>query len=139
MTSARPGRPLGYLPPTPLFRRVIVESPFAGDVDSNGTYARKCMLDSLRRNEAPMLSHLLYTQVLDDGLPYDRATGILAGFAWRHGAAATVVYLGRGLSDGMRAGVAHSIRIGVPVEVRDAEYHAAEAAEIAAMIAKGPQ
>ena len=47
---------------------VIIESPFAGDVDKNIEYARKCVRDSLNRGEAPSASHLLYTQpgILDD-------------------------------------------------------------------------
>jgi hypothetical protein len=49
-------------------KKVIIESPFAGDVKKNIEYARKCMRDSLLRGEAPLASHLLYTQdgILDD-------------------------------------------------------------------------
>ena len=32
---------------------VIIESPFAGDVDTNVKYARACMRDSLNRGESP--------------------------------------------------------------------------------------
>lgn len=48
--------------------RVVVESPFAGDIQKNIEYARKCMADCLKRGEAPFASHLLYTQdgILDD-------------------------------------------------------------------------
>jgi len=34
-------------------RRVIVESPYAGDVARNVEYARACVRDSLQRGEAP--------------------------------------------------------------------------------------
>ena len=49
---------------------VILESPFAGDVKRNTAYARAALRDSLLRGEAPIASHLLYTQdgVLDDAL-----------------------------------------------------------------------
>lgn len=41
-------------------RRVIVESPYAGDVIRNVEYARAAMRDCLQRGEAPFASHLLY-------------------------------------------------------------------------------
>ena len=43
-------------------RRVIIESPYAGFVKRNEDYARECLRDSLMRGEAPIASHLLYTQ-----------------------------------------------------------------------------
>lgn len=48
---------------------VIIESPYAGDVDRNLEYLRAAMRDCLKRGEAPFASHALYTQpgVLDDG------------------------------------------------------------------------
>jgi len=62
--------------------------------------------DSLSRGEAPIASHLLYTQsgVLRDAVPAERAWGIEAGLAWGSVADATVVYIDRGVSRGMRAG-----------------------------------
>jgi hypothetical protein len=101
-------------------RRVIIESPYAGDVDANLIYARECLRDSLKRGEAPLASHALYTQegVLNDDDPDERKLGIEAGFAWRGFADATVVYLDRGMSEGMIAGINDSKEIGVPVETR---------------------
>ena len=65
-------------------KRVILESPYAGDVERNVAYARACLRDSLLRGEAPIASHLLYTQpgVLDDQIPEERQMGIDAGLAW---------------------------------------------------------
>ena len=99
-------------------RLVILESPFAGDIERNKAYARAAMRDSLLRYEAPMVSHLLYTQALDDDSPVERAVGIEAGLAWGYAAEATVVYVDLGISDGMRQGIerAHSERR--PVEKR---------------------
>ena len=62
--------------------RVIIESPFAGDIERNTAYLKAAMLDSLRRGEAPFASHGLYPQVLDDTSPEERHIGIHAGFAW---------------------------------------------------------
>jgi hypothetical protein len=102
-------------------RRVIVESPYAGDVERNVRYARACLHDCLRRGEAPYASHLLYTQlgVLDDTKPEERKRGIEAGFAWRSAAEATVVYQDLGISSGMRLGIEHARAHGCPVEYRN--------------------
>jgi hypothetical protein len=96
-------------------RRVIIESPFAGhgatpeeraaDAERKLRYARACLADSLARGEAPLASHLLYTQpgVLDDAKPEEREKGIKAGFAWRCLAEATVFCVDLGMSPGMIA------------------------------------
>lgn len=66
---------------------VVIESPYAGDVTRNLRYARFCVKDCIRRGEAPIASHLLFTQpgILDDNVPEERVTGMNAGFAWaRH-------------------------------------------------------
>jgi hypothetical protein len=102
------------------FRRVIIESPFAGDVGRNIAYARAAMRDCLLRGEAPIASHLLYTQegVLDDNLPEERLLGIEAGLAWGTAAEATVVYGDFGLSRGMEYGIENAKRAGRVVEIR---------------------
>jgi hypothetical protein len=101
-------------------RLVIVESPYAGDVAANETYARRCVRDSLLRGEAPIASHLLYTQpgVLRDEVPAERQHGIDAGLAWRRVAEASVVYTDRGISRGMEYGIAAAREAGMPVEFR---------------------
>ena len=45
-------------------KKTILESPYSGDVEKNIDYAKKCLKDSLERDECPFASHLLYTQVL---------------------------------------------------------------------------
>jgi hypothetical protein len=103
-------------------RRVIIESPFAGadavQRQANRDYAEAAMLDSLGRGEAPMLSHLLYTQVLNDDVPEQRQFGIDAGLAWGEVAHATVVYTDLGVSHGMAQGIGHAVGMGRPVEYR---------------------
>jgi len=97
---------------------VVVESPYSGDVEANVAYARRCMADCLRRGEAPFLSHLLYTQALDDSVPVERTRGINAGFAWGAMADRCVVYIDRGISFGMKQGIANAERFGIPMEHR---------------------
>ena len=86
---------------------VCIESPYAGDVATHETYARRCLADSLRRGEAPIASHLLYTQpgVLDDTIPEERQQGIEAGLAWGDLAYLTAVYMDYGISGGMKYGI----------------------------------
>lgn len=100
--------------------RVIIESPYAGDVDRNLRYLRAAMRDCLMRGEAPFASHALYAQdgVLDDGIPGERRLGITAGFAWRGVAGKTVVYTDLGVSRGMRYGIDDAITRGLTVEYR---------------------
>ena len=99
-------------------RLVTIESPFAGDVAANVAYAKRALLDCLRRGEAPLASHLLYTTVLDDDEAPQRELGIAAGLAWGERADATVVYADRGVSDGMVRGIEAAKRAGRPVEWR---------------------
>lgn len=101
-------------------RRVIIESPYAGDINNNLRYLRACMRDCLLRGEAPFASHGLYTQrgVLRDEVPEEREHGIQAGFAWRQTAEATVVYTDLGTSRGMEYGIKHATELGHPIEYR---------------------
>jgi hypothetical protein len=99
---------------------VIIESPYAGDVEANVAYARECMRDSLQRGEAPIASHLLYTQpgILRDEEPSERALGIAAGLAWRERASYSVFYTDRGWSWGMREALKSALTLGLPYSLR---------------------
>jgi hypothetical protein len=106
-------------------RLVIVESPYAsGTVQGrkdNITYLRRALRDCLMRGEAPFASHAIYTQagVLDDKVPEERALGIEAGLMWGRHAHATVVYLDRGVTEGMRQGMLRADAEGRSIERRD--------------------
>lgn len=84
-------------------RKVIIESPYAGDVEANMAYAYAAVMDSLRRGEAPFASHIFYTQFLDDDVPEERMRGIESGFAWWSSADLVVFYTDLGWSRGMLA------------------------------------
>ena len=102
-------------------RKVVIESPYAGNIEANLEYARRCMRDSLIRGEHPIASHLLYTQagILDDNDPLERALGIDAGLAWGLLADATVVYQDRGITPGMQIGIDRAEAAGRFVEYRE--------------------
>ena len=101
-------------------RLVVLESPYAGDVEANTIYARECIRDCLKRGEAPIASHLLFTQpgILDDKKPDERKLGIEAGHTWIQQAQMMVVYTDRGISGGMIAGIFEAQSMNVNIEFR---------------------
>jgi len=99
---------------------VMLESPFAGEVEENIEYARKCMAHSLSLGEAPIASHLIYTQkgILDDDIQAERDKGIAAGLYWGHQADMIAVYTDRGISGGMQQAIDHYSALGKAIEFR---------------------
>jgi hypothetical protein len=100
--------------------KVILESPYAGDVQRNIEYARKCVRHSLSLGEAPIASHLLYTQdgILDDNNEMERMWGINAGLEWKSVAEKHVFYVDYGMSKGMEYGMKYATDHHIPVEIR---------------------
>lgn len=101
---------------------VMVESPYAGNgvrsVKEHIEYARKCIVDSLKRGEAPFAMHLLYPQVLDDHNGEERALGIGCGLAWSCAAQKVIFYCDCGISRGMCIAYKRALELGQVVEVR---------------------
>lgn len=100
------------------YEPVILETPYAGNIEENTIYAQACMKDSLMRNEAPFLSHLLYTQCLNDSIPKERTIGIEAGFAFKSIIRKTIVYTDLGISNGMQLGINSAKENGNIIEYR---------------------
>lgn len=100
--------------------RVILESPYAGDIERNIDYARKCLRHSLLLGESPIASHLLYTQigVLNDDLPNERQIGIDAGLQWKEVAEKHVFYIDYGMSNGMEYALESAKENNIPTEFR---------------------
>lgn len=88
---------------------VVIESPYVGDVERNLAYARSAVAHSLSLGEAPIASHLLYTQpgILDDGDPEQRKLGIACGLAWAEHAEIAAFYLDLGWTRGMHTAWQH--------------------------------
>lgn len=101
-------------------RLVVLESPYAGNIEDNELYARECMRDCILRGEAPIASHLLYTQegILDENIPTERSLGIAMGFSWGRYADAVVFYADHGMSNGMSKAIEFYEREGIEVEIR---------------------
>ncbi len=99
-------------------RRVILESPLAGDFRRNIHYAQRAMGDCFFRGEAPLVSHLLYPMVLNEHDPEQRAVGIAAGHQWIPHAELVVAYVDYGVSPGMKMAIELAETHKVPVEYR---------------------
>jgi len=101
-------------------KRVILESPFAGDVERNIKYARQCVRHSLSMGEAPIASHLLYTQegILKDEDEEERRQGIDAGLAWKEVAEGHVFYIDFGISRGMKYAIDYATDNNIKIEFR---------------------
>lgn len=83
--------------------KTIIESPYSGNIEANIEYARQAVKDSVHRGEAPIASHLLFTQpgILNDDDPDERLLGCEAGWAWIKVANLMAVYTDLGISSGM--------------------------------------
>lgn len=99
-------------------KRVIIESPYAGDVKKNLKYLGRAVKDCLIRGESPYASHAFFTQFLDDTIPEERELGIAAGLAWANVVDTVVVYTDLGISSGMEYGVEMHHNFGRKVEFR---------------------
>lgn len=102
---------------------VMLESPFAGDVQANIEYARACVRDCILRGEAPFASHLLYTQegILNDNTPDERLLGMTAGMEVAKRCDKTVVYTDNGISRGMIYGIESAKKAGRRIVYRTLE------------------
>jgi hypothetical protein len=108
-----------------LEKLVVIESPFKGkgyhETELNILYARACAHDCLKRGEYPYASHLFYTQdgILDDKNEKERNLGIYAGIVWGSLAKKKVVYIDRGISEGMQLGITAAEKTGKIIEYRN--------------------
>lgn len=100
---------------------VIVESPFAGDMEANRVYAIRACVDCLHRQEVPFASHLFFPQVLDELKPEEREIGITAGYAMWFSAAKIVFYVDRGFSSGMKRALVRATERGFAIDYRTLE------------------
>jgi hypothetical protein len=100
--------------------RVILESPYSSDIERNIKYARDCVKDSLNRGEAPLASHLLYTQpgILNDDKIEERKKGIEAGLEWLSVAEKHIFYIDFGMTLGMNYALELSKKNKIPIEFR---------------------
>lgn len=106
----------------------VIESPFGTRVDGtrcspeersrNRRYLEAAMRDSFARGEAPFASHRLYPGVLNDDVPDERQTGMLAGWYWGARADKVAVYVNLGITPGMAGGIERATARGQSIEYR---------------------
>ncbi len=91
---------------------IILASPYAGDRQRNLAYAHDCMLHSIKLGEAPLASHLLYPQILNDDIEEERALGIECEWRWLDLCKEIVVYDDLGVSRGMSLALERAQNLG---------------------------
>jgi hypothetical protein len=102
-------------------KRVVLESPYRAtekvSLVTHVAYARLCVKHSLSQGEAPLASHLLYTQegILVDALLEERLKGMWAGWTWFSSAEQLVVYTDFGISAGMKQGIYCASELRLPI------------------------
>ncbi len=97
---------------------VIVESPFAGDMERNRQYAIRACVDCMNRGEVPYASHLFFPQFLDELAPAQREMGLTAGYAMWKAANKVVLYCDLGKSGGMLRAIDRAVFEKLPIEER---------------------
>ncbi|SRR6266576_721146 len=97
---------------------VSIQSPYAGDIERNVTYARRALQDSLQRGEAPFASHLLYTQVLIDGIAEYRALALKCDHAFLAECDLVAVYSDFGVTEGMETAIEKASELNIQIDFR---------------------
>ena len=58
---------------------VYIASPYAGDVETNVQFAKAACRYAIGQGATPVAPHLLYPQILADGIPEEREAGLRMG------------------------------------------------------------
>ncbi len=96
-------------------KRVFICSRYIGDIDHNVEVALSLCRMAVEVGHAPFAPHLLYTRFLDEDNPAQREVGISLGLRFMEVCDVVWVYLGEGVSDGMRREIEHARRLGKPI------------------------
>lgn len=93
---------------------VYIASPYAGDVEANVAFAKAACRYAMEQGATPVAVHLLYPQLLDDGIPAEREAGLQMGL--RVLESCDELWLcGERISQGMRAEFSAAKQMGIPV------------------------
>lgn len=115
MTSRKHDTFLDALRARPL---VVIETRFSGDRETNATYLKRAIADSISRGECPYASHAFFTQFLDDDSMASRQLGMALGWTVMTRANLVAIYEDLGVSTGMVAGIEIAKRLHLPVDRR---------------------
>ena len=96
-------------------KRIFICSRYAGDTARNEAVAERLCRKAVEAGHAPFAPHLLYPRFLDDRRREERDLGIACRLAFMEACDEVWVYVGDGISDGMRRETARALEIGKPV------------------------
>lgn len=96
-------------------KRVFICSRYAGHIAENTAVAERLCRKAVEQGCAPFAPHLLYTRFLDDEKHSEREAGIACGMRFMEACDEVWVFVGAGVSDGMRREIDHARCLGKPV------------------------
>lgn len=104
-------------------KTVVIISPFMAEDPSKKdrfyNYAKRCAKDSMNRNEAPLVSHVFYYDMLgSSSVALERDMGFNSQLAWIRKCDLVVVYSDFGITQGMKAAIDYAKFKNKKVELR---------------------
>jgi len=82
-------------------KRILVISPYSGDIEKNLKYLDCCMRYVIAKGHAPFAPHFIYPHFLDDSKPEERRRGLEMGLVWGEKAEEIWIFVDHGHSEGM--------------------------------------
>ncbi len=101
----------------PEAEKVFICSKYVGEIEHNVRIALGLCRMAVEAGLAPFAPHLLYTQFLDDSDLAQRNLGISLGLRFMDCCDVVWVYVGEGVSDGMRREMERARCLGKPVVI----------------------
>jgi len=103
-------------------RKVFICSRYLGNARHNVEVALALCRMAVASDLVPFAPHLLYTRFLDEDDPSQRDLGISLGLRFMEACDEVWIYIGEGISDGMRRELEYAQRLGKPiVEIHEVE------------------
>lgn len=103
-------------------RCVVLVSPFMAEDYTKANmakrYADRCTKDSVNKQEAPLVSHSFYYDVLNVKNPIERDIGLQSQLSWIKHAELVAVYVDLGITPGMRVAINNAILLSKRIEYR---------------------
>ena len=93
-------------------KRVFICSRYAGQIEKNVGTAKRLCRKAVEQGLAPLAPHLHYTRFLDDEKSEERNAGIACGLKFMEVCDLVWVFVGDGISNGMRREIDHAKRLG---------------------------
>lgn len=103
-------------------KAVLVVTPFMAEDPAKAAkmnrYALRATKDSLGKNEAPLASHLFYSEVLNVRNPIERDIGLQSQLTWLKAADIVAVYLDFGITPAMQVAINAAVLKNKRIEYR---------------------